>query len=91
MWLRRVGGFLFLRNLVLVVLVGLLTSLVTEAISPVKKGKSQDLFWGMAGAVLATLFLAVLRGGIRLVPLVVVQVIGSVVLIFLGRLVAGGK
>lgn len=88
MSLRRVGGFLFLRNLVLAVLVGLLTSLVTEAISPVKKGKSQDLFWGMAGAVLATLFLAVLPGGIRLVLLLVVQLIGSTLLILLGRLVS---
>jgi len=82
---RRMLGFLFLRNLVLAVLVGLLTGLITESAMPVKKGKSQDLVWGVGGAVLASLFLVFLRGGVRLIPTLIVQVIGALVLILLSR------
>jgi len=90
-WRQRVTSFLFLRNLVLAVLVGLLTAVITEAVAPVKKGKSQDLVWGIGGAILATFLLGFLRGGIRIVPLVLVQSVGSVVLILLGRLVGKKK
>lgn len=88
---KRIFGFLFFRNLLLAVFVGLLTGVVTEAVSSRKKGKSQDLSLGIGGAILATLGLALLRGGIRLIPLLIVQFVGALLLILVGRLVASGK
>ena len=83
---RRLVGFLLLRNLVLAVFMGLLVGGLAGAVSPVKKGKSQDLAWGISGAVLASLCLAFLRGGVKLGPLLLVQLVGSLILILVGRL-----
>lgn len=89
--LRRLKGFLFFRNLLTSVLVGLLTGLLTGVIWPKKKGGSSDIVLGILGAILATFTLALLKGGVRLVPLLVLQLIGSLVLILLGRLLVSEK
>ena len=88
---RRGVGLVFIRNFILAVFVGLITGLITGSLCPPKKGKSEDWAWGIGGAVLASLLLAFLRGGPRLIPLLVVQLIGSLLLILVGRLMREGK
>jgi uncharacterized membrane protein YeaQ/YmgE (transglycosylase-associated protein family) len=86
---RRLFGALFLRNLVVSLIVGLLVGLITSAISS-KKGNN-DVILGILGAILAALVLAFLSRGILLVPTVIVQTIGALVLILLGRLLGADE
>ena len=89
MRLRRFVGFIFLRNLVSAILVGLLTGLLIGSLWPPKKEKSTDVILGIIGAILGGLFLAFLGGGARLVSALIFQFIGALIVILLNRLLAG--
>jgi len=93
MFIRRMLWGIALRNWILAVLVGLGIGFLARALSPDEGDESNDLVFGVAGALVGNLILTLSRRGVPGISLLMVflaQVFGSAILILIGRLLSSG-
>lgn len=78
-----------LKSLLLTVVIGLIVGLVASAVSGNKRGAAVDLLLGILGSFLGSLFFFAVRaptGFERGSGLILIQVVGSLILVLVGRL-----
>ncbi len=84
-------GLIALRNLIFVIIIGGFIGLLVSTIFPRKTGTSRDIMLGILGAFLGNIFLSIVRSGVpqvKLGGLIIVQIIGAILIISLGRLIS---